>query len=473
MLTLFLKPHRPALKSGTSDPQKVFALLKAIPRPEVASQRPSLALALVIDTSSSMLEFADEVQARQMAAGTRPEARFGAGCGLLVAPGRDEYVPYRLPLPTKLDQAIEAGHRMVDDPRLAPQDRMMVVKFDDEATTVLPLAPVADRQRIHDAIDSLRKYSGGTYLGAGLSRVREGMAALGEAEAKRAVILTDGKAMDEEQCAPVARHLGARNVGLIPLGLGDTYNQELLLQLAGLGRGRHFHLKQVDELAAILADELGALAREVVTDVKATVSSVKGVTLDRVQRVFPSQAPVEVSSSALRLGNVPAGEFSCFIFEFTVSEVARPPCHARIAQVSLAAYAPALERHEDFAPLDLLVDFTTDEGATGQIDPEVMHYVQQMNLDAMLGRAVQLATLDASKARETINAALRTTRAVGNPGMTRLLEGALEELNARGTISAHLGRTIRAGGRTMTVKAAGTQAGAGLTDEEIRRITGV
>ena len=58
MLNLVFRPHRAALKSGSTDEQKLFAMLKVMPKGEIAAARPPLAFALVIDTSGSMREFA-------------------------------------------------------------------------------------------------------------------------------------------------------------------------------------------------------------------------------------------------------------------------------------------------------------------------------------------------------------------------------------------------------------------------------
>src|SRR5262245_5269902 len=65
MLNVVFKPHRTHLKADTADVQKVFAMLQLIPKPEVAQARPPLALALVIDTSGSMQEYADEQRAQE------------------------------------------------------------------------------------------------------------------------------------------------------------------------------------------------------------------------------------------------------------------------------------------------------------------------------------------------------------------------------------------------------------------------
>ncbi len=65
MLNIVLRPHRASLMAGTADPQKLFAMLKMLPGSEVAGARAPLAFALVIDTSGSMREFADQEKAAQ------------------------------------------------------------------------------------------------------------------------------------------------------------------------------------------------------------------------------------------------------------------------------------------------------------------------------------------------------------------------------------------------------------------------
>jgi len=61
---------------------------------------------------------------------------------------------------------------------------------------------------------------------------------------------------------------------------------------------------------------------------------------------------------------------------------------------------------------------------------------------------------------------------LNNPAATRLIQNALEELNRTGTLSENTRRTLRAGGRTMTVKSRRTEPIEGLSEEEIRKITG-
>ncbi len=145
----------------------------------------------------------------------------------------------------------------------------------------------------------------------------------------------------------------------------------------------------------------------------------------------------------LRLGNIAAGDYTVFILEFTVEGLARPASRVRIAQVSLEGSVPGLGKRQEFAPQDLFVTFTTDEAAVAAVDPEVLGYVQQKNVDNLMQKAMGQATVNAGQARQTLQVALGMTQRIGNPAMTKILSNALDELNKTGT---YFGRHAQDGG---------------------------
>ena len=466
MLNVMFRPHRAALKSGSTDEQKLFAMLKVMPKGEISGARPPLAFALVIDTSGSMREFANQEQAAAMVRGRGLNVQSqasGDGTGAAV----------NLSLPTKLDQAIQAAQTLINDARLTPEDNVAVIHFDDEAQSLLPLSPLSAKQAALQATDSLRKYSGGTHIAKGLRCAERELSGLSSSVAKRVLLLTDGQTFDEAECRPLAGHFAQSNTPLIAIGVGVEYNEDLLRDLAELSQGRPYHLAQMGQLGDILNDEIGSSVREVVTDLQATVSTVKGVTLSAVTRVYPSLAEVSASGSIYRLGNIATGDYTVFIFEFTVSGIARPPSRARIAQLGLTGHVPGLGRREELPPQDLFIAFTTDERQVSEVDTEVLGYVQQKNLDKMVQDAVKVAGTDAAKARQTLQAAVGVTQRIGNSAMTRILQDTLNELTQSGTISVGTRKTVALGGRTKTVKTGATVPLEGVpSNEDIRKMTG-
>jgi len=467
MLNIVLRPHRASLMAGTAEPQKLFAMLKMLPDSEVAGARAPLAFALVIDTSGSMREYADQEKAAQ-------EIKLRGLEGQQQSSDGSSYQAYNLQQATKLDQAIEAAHRVVDDSRLLPTDKVTIIYFDTEAATLVPLTAVAQRQLLHQAIDSLRDHSGQTFMAKGMACAQQQLCDLPKETAKRVVLLTDGATQQEGQCRRLAGEFAEANTPIIAIGIGPEYKEKLMLELAQVSQGRPYHLENMGQLGDILECEVGSSVREVITDLQAKVAHVKGVKISSCTRVFPSLSEVSSEAQPFRLGNIAAGDYTVFILEFTIEGLARPASRVRIAQVSLAGSVPGLGKREEFAPQDLFVTFTTDEAAVAAVDPEVLGYVQQKNVDNLIQKAMGQATVNAGQARQTLQVALGMTQRIGNAAMTKVLNNALDELNKSGTISAGTRKTVALGGRTKTVKSGSAVPLEGMpSEEEIRKVTGV
>jgi Ca-activated chloride channel family protein len=125
------------------------------------------------------------------------------------------------------------------------------------------------------------------------------------------------------------------------------------------------------------------------------------------------------------------------------------------------------------APQDLFVNFTGDESATANVEPEVLGYVQQMNVDRMVQEAVRMAGTNAAGARQTLQAAMGMTQRLGNAGVSQMLTAAINELDRTGTISSSMRKTVALGARTRTMKTGAAEPLDGVpSEEEIRRLTG-
>ena len=108
------------------------------------------------------------------------------------------------------------------------------------------------------------------------------------------------------------------------------------------------------------------------------------------------------------------------------------------------------------------------------VDPEVMGYVQQRNIDNLVRQATEQAGTNPEQAARTFQLARSMTQRLGNRGMTVALGKAEEELRSSGTISIGTRKTIKLGSRTQTMKVGpGEDAPQDLpSQEEIRRLTG-
>ena len=462
MLNLMLKPHRTHLRAGTAEGQKLFAMLRAIPDRALMQTRAPLAFLLAIDTSGSM---------------------------------------HNKSLVSKLEQAIHAAHALIDDPQLQPDDQVSIVQFDDNAKALLPLAPLFDRSEAHAAVEALRGYNGHTFMAKALHCASRELNDLPPQVAKRVVLLTDGQTGDEDECFAAAAQLSELNAPIVAIGVGQTYNETLLRRLAQSGGGRPYHLDNLVHLKEVLQLEVQTSAREVVTNATARLELVKGVALESITRVYPSLCEVEVlgvatgtpqstlqnpvvnpsrgvmQSLSLRLGNIPSGDYSVWSLEFAIEGFSRPPSRARLARLSLRGWAGRQDEIWESSPQDIVCEFTGDESATTVVDMEVLGYVQQKNVDALVQDAVAQSSTDAPRARRTLQQALQLTQRIRNVPLTQMLQGAMDELDKTGNISSGTRKSVSLGNRTRTIKigdggAAQSTLGPVPAEDEIRRLTG-
>jgi len=207
---------------------------------------------------------------------------------------------------------------------------------------------------------------------------------------------------------------------------------------------------------------------EVVTNVTLSVKTVRDVALERITRVYPTQTEVDRSVQPHPLGNAEAGDWTVYILEFTLPT--RGPSRIRLAQLGLTYEVPGQGYRGELPPIDVVAEFTTNESLSSRIDPQVMQWVQQRNIEMLVKQAAQEAKSDPAKAAKTLELARNMTVKLGNSAMTQALDRAVGELRSSKTLSLGTQKTLKIGAKTQTLKA---EPGSALpSDEEIRKITG-
>jgi Ca-activated chloride channel family protein len=456
MLNIDVRSHRPYLRASAGG-QKLFLMLKLLPTAEAASARPDVSVAVVVDTSGSM---------REPAPGMTPEL---IPTDPVTIDGKTYNATYRGA--SKLDVTMDAVRKLIESEHLRDADRISLIHFDDRSDILASETVGQGRARLAEAIDRLRDYSGGTQMAPGLRNAEAELR--GQQDDTRTVLLlTDGLAIDEEACREAASALAALRARIIALGVGEEYNEDLLADLASATQGKPYDFRDMTVLPEIFDAELGSATRQVVSDVEVTVKTVRDVKLVSVARVYPSLADQDASQTPLRLGSLEAGDHTIFIMEMDVPE--RPAVRARLAQVGVTYRVPGEGYRGEIPPIDVTVEYTTDEGLASSVDPEVMGYVQQRNVDSLVRQATQQAETNPEQAAKTLRVARSMTQRLGNRGMTLALGKAEDELRSRGTIAIGTRKTIKLGARTQTMKVGpGDDLPQNIpSQDEIRRLTG-
>lgn len=246
--TLLLAPRRAAVIAGLDQQLDVLVRVQAPPQPATQQARTPLNLALVIDRSGSMS---------------------GA----------------------PLEAAKDCARFIVD--RLGPEDHVSLVTYDGEAEVRVPTQRVTNKATLHVAIAGITS-GGSTDLHAGwLKGAEQAAKQAGGRAISRVLLLSDGCAnhglTDVDAIAQQCADLAATGVSTSTYGLGQGFNETLMIGMAKAGQGRSYYGESAEDLRAPFEEEFDLLSALHARQVSLTVQPAAGVHAD-VRNDYPRDA---------------------------------------------------------------------------------------------------------------------------------------------------------------------------------------
>jgi len=216
---LILTPRRNAMLAGCDNQIEVLVRIQASDAPEVdVKQRPPYGIALVIDHSGSMA-------------------------------GRP------------LHEAKRCADFVVD--RLRADDVVSLVKFDNRVTVLQPVAAKGSGHALRAAIQSIDE-GGNTNLHGGWREGADSMAGFDSTSLRRVILLSDGCAnegiTEPSEIAAQCKELADLGVTTSTYGLGDHFNEELMVAMADSGQGNHYYGDTAEDLLEPFQQEFDLLA---------------------------------------------------------------------------------------------------------------------------------------------------------------------------------------------------------------------
>ena len=161
----------------------------------------------------------------------------------------------------KMVRAREAASYCVE--QLLPADRLSVVVFDDVVDVLIPSRGVEDKEGLKRLIAGVGA-RGSTALHE--AWVRGGMQVsehLDGAAVNRVLLITDGLAnvgvTNTDEIVSQAKGLFERGVGTSTVGIGEDFNEDLLIPMARAGGGNAWHVAEAADMQRIFSVELEGL----------------------------------------------------------------------------------------------------------------------------------------------------------------------------------------------------------------------
>jgi Ca-activated chloride channel family protein len=185
---------------------------------------------------------------------------------------------------SKIQKAREAAVEAVR--RLGPRDVFSLVTYDNEVRTLIPAQHAGNTAALVESIQGIRS-GGGTALFGGVSQgaaeIRKSMD--GE-YVHRLILLSDGLANVGPSSPADLGRLGAalskEQLSVTTIGVGNDYNEDLMVQLAQNSDGNHYFVEISHDLPRIFASELGDVLSVVAQKVILEIECPGGVTPKRI-----------------------------------------------------------------------------------------------------------------------------------------------------------------------------------------------
>lgn len=174
----------------------------------------------------------------------------------------------------------EGLFRMLDD--LRPEDRISLIAFDD-AAKVLVENVAGDAPELSEAI-GLLEADGSTNIYAGLREAYDTVELNAvEGYQNRVILLSDGEATSgitaDARVVEMSRQYNELGFGLTTIGIGESFDPELMRELAVTGGGAFYFLENSEAVREVFEEEVKAFLLPLATDVRIDVKVSDGYSL--------------------------------------------------------------------------------------------------------------------------------------------------------------------------------------------------
>ena len=148
-----------------------------------------------------------------------------------------------------------AGH-------VAAKDQVSVVMYDDKVNVLMPLSQVKSSEDVSRLLAGVDE-GGTTNLFGGWEEGAKQLEAGDQASISRVILLSDGQAneglVDQEEIETHCRNWLAKGVSTTTVGLGRSFNEDLMIAMAKAGGGQQYYGQTATDLFDSFDEELSLL----------------------------------------------------------------------------------------------------------------------------------------------------------------------------------------------------------------------
>ena len=353
----------------------------------------------------------------------------------------------------KMDHMKEAVGYVVD--HLNDDGLVSITIFDDQVETIVPSQAAANRGEIKSKLAKIIA-RGGTQISdglkAGLEEVKKG---LSKDRVNRILLLTDGQTWDDEAaCMALADQAGSQGVAITSIGIGQDWNEKLLLELSDRSRGNSHWIENPIAILDAFQQEVQSMQSVAATNLRVTARMSQGVKAVKAYSTVPmicdrTIAAVNSGNIVANLGALDGVKGQSLLIEARVQRGKTGPF--RLGQVEVSYDVPSKAIKGQSIKSDLSVTFTDDAAAAAKVNAEVMNLVEKVSAFKLQTRALtEVMTGNIDAATKKLQSAATVLLDLGEDELAAAAEKEIQSLKKTGALTAAGTKKLEYGTRKLT-----------------------
>jgi Ca-activated chloride channel homolog len=355
----------------------------------------------------------------------------------------------------KMDNLKEAVGYVVD--RLKDNDRVSVTVFDDQVETLIPNQPLKDREEVKSRLGSIIP-RGGTQISDGLKAgLAEAVKGFSRDRVNRILLLTDGQTWDDEAaCLALADKAGRQGIAVTSIGIGEEWNEKLLLQLAERSHGDSHWIRNPIAILDTFRQEVEGMQSIAAVNLRVTARMSPGVRPVKAYATMPmisdvSTKTVNGQNITADLGSLDSRRGQTMLIEARVPS--RKAGRFRLGQVEVTYDVPSRGVRGQSVKADLFVTFTDDAAAAAKVNAEVMNLVEKVSAFKLQTRALtEVEAGNIAAATQKLQSAATVLLNLGEDELAEAAENEILSLKRTGALTAAGTKKLEYGTRKLTLE---------------------
>jgi Ca-activated chloride channel family protein len=328
--------------------------------------------------------------------------------------------------------------------KLKPEDTMTIVAFANNALVVLPPTPLAEKDKIENAIRNIENNDidpGGTSMDEGMRLALDEVEKLaGPGRLSQVVVLTDGETSGEQTCRALAQRAAQSKIHLTMMGVGLDWKANLIKDLAKISEGKWYYIdvNEAAEAERIFVEEFEQLAATAFMNVEMHLRPKKDIKIKRVRQVVPEIKEMQTAEPEERhlvaqLGTLQKDQSARFVLDLSLPK--RPDGKYVIAELEVT-YDLGMGTRESTGLIPLEMSYTA--AGHGYVNAEVMKHIDEVQIFELNNNLQKAIATDNKAEVQRVAEQIEQKGNLMGPRAakkTMLARQVLQELNAGGRVS--------------------------------------